>query len=265
MRLLYKKTVTLSWRHTGERFLFVRRWRHAALARFPGRWPSGGVYPRPWLRVILRLSPHCQRSALRERRKILIDLPGFGYSDKPRVFSYNIHEQALVLEQFLSHLRLQRFALFGHSMGGSIAIEAAGLLGERVTTLLVSEPNLFAGGGEYSRRIAAQSETAFVADGYARLLAEERSPWAGCLQNCAPWAVWRAASSLIRGSDTPWFTQLCQLRCQKMLIVGERSLPYADSDLVQAQGIPVGIVPHAGHSMAWENPQGLAQLIASHS
>ncbi|HBX8140555.1 TPA: alpha/beta hydrolase, partial [Klebsiella pneumoniae] len=57
----------------------------------------------------------------------------------------------------------------------------------------------------------------------------------------------------------------CQLRCQKMLIVGERSLPYADSDLVQAQGIPVGIVPHAGHSMAWENPQGLAQLIASHS
>ncbi|PLK54675.1 alpha/beta hydrolase, partial [Klebsiella pneumoniae] len=112
---------------------------------------------------------------------------------------------------------------------------------------------------------AAQSETAFVADGYARLLAEERSPWAGCLQNSAPWAVWRAASSLICGSDTPWFTQLCQLRCQKMLIVGERSLPYADSDLVQAQGIPVGIVPHAGHSMAWENPQGLAQLIASHS
>ncbi len=111
--------------------------------------------------------------ALRERRKILIDLPGFGYSDKPRVFSYNIHEQALVLEQFLSHLRLQRFALFGHSMGGSIAIEAAGLLGERVTTLLVSEPNLFAGGGEYSRRIAAQSETAFVADGYASCAARK--------------------------------------------------------------------------------------------
>ncbi|PLK48926.1 alpha/beta fold hydrolase, partial [Klebsiella pneumoniae] len=102
--------------------------------------------------------------ALRERRKILIDLPGFGYSDKPRAFSYNIHEQALVLEQFLSHLRLQRFALFGHSMGGSIAIEAAGLLGERVTTLLVSEPNLFAGGGEYSRRIAAQSATKAVSD-----------------------------------------------------------------------------------------------------
>ncbi len=168
------------------------------------------------------------------------------------------------MEQFLSHLRLQRFALFGHSMGGSIAIEAAGLLGERVTTLLVSEPNLFAGGGEYSRRIAAQSESAFVADGYARLLAEERSPWAGCLQNSAPGRLAGRQQPDMRQRHAP-FTQLCQLCCQKMLIVGERSLPYADSDLVQAQGIPVGIVPHAGHSMAWENPQGLAQLIASHS
>ncbi|HIE9625845.1 TPA: alpha/beta fold hydrolase [Klebsiella quasipneumoniae subsp. quasipneumoniae] len=202
--------------------------------------------------------------ALNGRRKILIDLPGFGYSDKPHDFSYNIHSQAQAVEQVLDHLRLQRFALYGHSMGGSIAIEAAGLLAGRVTTLLVSEPNLVAGGGEYSRRIAAQSEAAFIAEGYARMLAEERSPWAGCLQNSAPWAVWRAASSLIHGSDTPWFTQLCQLRCQKMLIVGEQSLPYADIERVEAQGIPVGIVPNAGHSMAWENPEGLAQLIASH-
>ena len=92
--------------------------------------------------------------ALNGRRKILIDLPGFGYSDKPHDFSYNIHKQAQAVEHVLNHLRLQRFALYGHSMGGSIAIEAAGLLAERVTTLLVSEPNLFAGGGEYSRRIA---------------------------------------------------------------------------------------------------------------
>ncbi len=124
--------------------------------------------------------------ALNGRRKILIDLPGFGYSDKPHDFSYNIHKQAQAVEQVLNHLRLQRFALYGHSMGGSIAIEAAGLLAERVTTLLVSEPNLFAGGGEYSRRIAAQAEGAFIAEGYARMLAEERSPWAGCLQNSAP-------------------------------------------------------------------------------
>ncbi|VCZ17971.1 hypothetical protein BANRA_05149 [Klebsiella pneumoniae] len=142
-------------------------------------------------------------------------------------------------------------------MGGSIAIEAAGLLGERVTTLLVSELNLFAGGGEYSRRIAAQSETAFVADGYAAAGGGALAV-GGLFTKQRPWAVWRAASSLIRGSDTPWFTQLCQLRCQKMLIVGERS-PLMRIATSFRHGIPVGIVPHAGHSMAWENPQGLAQ------
>ncbi len=98
------------------------------------------------------------------------------------------------------------------------------------------------------------------------LLAEERSPWAGCLQNSAPWAVWRAACSPdTRQRHALVYPANASCAARKMLIVGERSLPYADSDLVQAQGIPVGIVPHAGHSMAWENPQGLAQLIASHS
>jgi hypothetical protein len=71
-------------------------------------------------------------------------------------------------------------------MGGSIAIEAAELLGRRVQALLVSEPNLYAGGGMYSRAIAAQPEAGFVARGFADLLAAETSPWAGCLQNSAP-------------------------------------------------------------------------------
>ncbi len=67
-------------------------------------------YDYPALPAILRSANGAKYSS---------NLPGFGYSDKPRAFSYNIHEQALVLEQFLSHLRLQRFALFGHSMGGA--------------------------------------------------------------------------------------------------------------------------------------------------
>ncbi|MCE0544376.1 aldehyde dehydrogenase family protein, partial [Klebsiella pneumoniae] len=83
---------------------------------------------------------------------------------------------------------------------------------------------------------------------------EAQMPFGGC-----------KASGYGRFGGRAGIAEFTELRCQKMLIVGERSLPYADSDLVQAQGIPVGIVPHAGHSMAWENPQGLAQLIASHS
>lgn len=263
VRLLYKNTVTLSWRQTGERFLFVRRRRHIALARSPGRGASAGVYPRPRLRVLLRLPRVASDPALNGRRKILIDLPGFGYSDKPHGFSYNIHKQAQAVEQVLNHLRLQRFALYGHSMGGSIAIEAAGLLAERVTTLLVSEPNLFAGGGEYSRRIAAQAEGP---------LSLKVTP--GCWRKSArrgPAVCKTAPLGRLASRQQPDKRQRHALVYPALPAALSEDADrrravalYADIERAEAHGIPVGIVPHAGHSMAWENPEGLAQLIASH-
>ena len=59
------------------------------------------------------------------RRAILIDLPGSGYSDKPTHYGYRTSEQAQVVAELLNHLKLDTFWLYGHSMGGSIAIEAA--------------------------------------------------------------------------------------------------------------------------------------------
>ena len=60
------------------------------------------------------------------RRAILIDLPGSGYSDKPERYSYKTTDQAHVVAELIDHLKLDAFWLYGHSMGGSIAIETAG-------------------------------------------------------------------------------------------------------------------------------------------
>ena len=56
------------------------------------------------------------------RRAILIDLPGSGYSDKPEHYSYHTTDQARVVAELIDHLELDAFWLYGHSMGGSIAI-----------------------------------------------------------------------------------------------------------------------------------------------
>ena len=201
--------------------------------------------------------------AFQGRRALLIDLPGYGYSDKPAQYGYSSGQQAQVVVELLDHLRLNRCYLYGHSMGGSIAIEAAEYLGDRILALLVAEPNLYAGGGMYSRAIAAQPEDEFLASGYARMLAAESSPWAGCLQNSAPWALWRGASSLVTGVAPSWFSRFQQLTCRKALIYGERSLPAQEADDVLAEGIVLLTVPEAGHSMAWENPAALADRVAS--
>ncbi|HDX8781989.1 TPA: alpha/beta hydrolase [Klebsiella michiganensis] len=200
--------------------------------------------------------------ALAGRRMILVDLPGFGYSDKPESFGYRIGDQAGVVVELLDRLGLERCYLYGHSMGGSVAIEAAERLAGRVRALLVAEPNLYPGGGMYSRRIAEQTEERFIARGYADMLSADASPWAGCLQNSAPWAVWRGATSLVKGVNPSWFSRFIHLSCPKALIYGEYSLPAQEATDSEAAGIPLLVIPQAGHSMAWENPSALARTLA---
>lgn len=94
-------------------------------------------------------------AAFGRRRAIVIDLPGSGYSDKPRVHDYSTSQQALVVDELIQHLNLPHVWLYGHSMGGSIAIEVAARLASQICSLVVSEPNLQAGGGTFSLGIAA--------------------------------------------------------------------------------------------------------------
>lgn len=197
------------------------------------------------------------------RRSILIDLPGSGYSDRPQDYGYSTREQAKVVGELVEHLGLNRFFLYGHSMGGSIAIEVAASMPAKIAGLMVSEPNFHIGGGMYSRMIAAQTEDEFVADGYRKAIkANENNPWAGCLQNTAPRAAWRAASSLVSGIEPVWYQLFTQLKIPKTLIFGELSLPDEDFTAFQQAGVTTAIVPSAGHSMSWENPAGLARVLA---
>ncbi|KOC90601.1 alpha/beta fold hydrolase [Winslowiella iniecta] len=201
--------------------------------------------------------------ALRDRRMILVDLPGSGFSDKPTSFSYTTSDQARVIAELLNHLALPAFTLYGHSMGGSIAIEVAALKPANLTTLLVSEPNFRAGGGSYSRMIAAQDEIEFIAYGHELLIEEDNTPWAGSLQMTLAQAAWRGASSLVNGITPSWLEIFTTLPIRCGLIVGEYSLPDTEFDAVTAAGIPLSVVARAGHSMSWENPQGLAAAIAA--
>ncbi len=201
--------------------------------------------------------------AFGSRRSVLVDLPGCGYSEKPEGYTYSTTDQALVIGELVEHLGLHRFYLYGHSMGGSIAIEVAALMPAKIAGLIVSEPNFQAGGGIFSRSIAGQDENTFVSEGYDALLAAEQSPWDGSVLSSAPYALWRGASSLIKGVEPSWFETFTTIQLPKALIFGEDSLPDDDFAAVQAAGISTVVIPNAGHSMSWENPAGLARALAN--
>lgn len=195
------------------------------------------------------------------RRAILIDLPGYGYSEKPRDFSYSIKEQAQVVAELISHLKLEKVFLYGHSMGGSISIEASQLLAKVLCGLIVSEPNFHPGGGFFSKQICRNTQAEYIAAIHPAMVAGESGPWAGSLAVAAPWAVWRAADSLITGND--WLGIFARLTRPKALIIGQQSLPDADFTQIQAMNIMTEVLPDCGHSMSWENPSALAGALAA--
>ena len=77
--------------------------------------------------------------ALSGRRALLIDRLGAGYSDRPDDFGYSVEDHAAYLYEMLVALDLRDIVLFGHSLGGAVAICLAGLLKRRLRQLILTE------------------------------------------------------------------------------------------------------------------------------
>ena len=104
--------------------------------------------------------------ALTGTTSLLIDLPGHGLSDKPVGWTYSAEDHAGIVVQALASFVSKPVSLFGHSMGGMIAIACAVKAQESVERLILTEPSW----NHLSAHIAAQSEERFIHRGYPALL-----------------------------------------------------------------------------------------------
>jgi len=203
---------------------------------------------------------------LKGRHILLVDLLGFGYSDQPRAFSYGVLSHAETLVDFMETLALEGVTLVGHSMGGAVAIQAATLRENLVQRLILLEPNLDSGGGIFSQAIANHSEASYIAEGHANMILEAETSgsdaWATTMRSSSPLAVHRGAVSLVDGTSPSWRTQLGALAIPRTVVFGASSLPDPDVDELARCGVSTSVVPDAGHSMATDNPAGLARAIS---
>lgn len=199
---------------------------------------------------------------LQPRRRLLVDLLGTGFSDRPEGFSYTLDAHAQVILALVDALQLSCVDLYGHSMGGAIAILTATEAPHRIRRLVASEPPLNGQGGPDIQATAAQTEAEYVASGHARAVrkavAEGNPIWAGTLAASSPIAIHREAVSRLQGGTPPWRAQLLALPMPRTIVFGERSLPHPEHTRLPENGVRVDVVPAAGHSMMWENPTGLA-------
>ena len=75
------------------------------------------------------------------RRAVALDLRGHGRSDEPRDGHYAIPAIGADVTAVADALALERFVLVGHSAGGAVAIACAADLRDRVSGLLLVDPN----------------------------------------------------------------------------------------------------------------------------
>ena len=92
-------------------------------------------------------------------RNIIVDLPGFGRSDKPADAQYNLDFFVRHLNALLEALDIERCTLLGNSLGGAIALGQALAHPETVERLILMAP----GGVE-------ERETYFRMEGIVRMV-----------------------------------------------------------------------------------------------
>jgi len=203
-------------------------------------------------------------------RLILPDFLGFGFSDRPADFAYSLEAHAETVYQILHHRGISSIYLFGHSMGGAVAVALAAAHPKLIRRLVLAEANLDPGIGGASRMIASQTESEYVTRGHREFLwgieqESRRSPalsgYAGALKLADPIAMHRSAVGLIRGTVPPQRQIFLSITIPRSFIFGEHSLPDPDVDNLQKSNISVFIVPRAGHGMMDENPEGFERAL----
>jgi pimeloyl-ACP methyl ester carboxylesterase len=70
-------------------------------------------------------------------RVIAIDLVGFGYTEKPRLFDYTIQSQTRMVSRFMNRLGIGQAAVVGSSYGGAVAATLGLDYPERVEKLVL--------------------------------------------------------------------------------------------------------------------------------
>jgi len=214
---------------------------------------------------------------LSDRRSILVDYFGCGYSDRPDHFGYSLEEHASTISRLLDHIGSKQYVIMGHSMGGAVAIELASKRSDLIVQLILAEANLEAGGGILSSSIANKTESDFITLGYQELISDLRnaaiagdytaSIALGMWQVVSPLAFHKSAVSLVKGTQPVMWDQLIKLHIPRTFIFGSRSLEEYEEDKelhkkLEAHGIQVAIVPDAGHGMMAENPVGFARVVS---
>ncbi|MEV0536599.1 alpha/beta hydrolase [Kitasatospora sp. NPDC050463] len=195
------------------------------------------------------------------RRSLLLDLLGFGISDRPTDFSYTLEAHADAVAAALDEAGLTGVELVGHSMGGAVAAVLAHRHPRLVANLLLVDANLDPSTPVRrpgSSGIATFSEEEFLAGGREEVGRWVGPLWWSTMRLAGPEALHRSALSSVRNTVPSVRELLLDMGIPRTFLH-----PQADGDLPGAErlresGVEVVAIPDCGHNIMFDNLDGFA-------
>ncbi|WP_018348832.1 alpha/beta fold hydrolase [Longispora albida] len=201
--------------------------------------------------------------ALAGRRSLLMDLLGFGISDRPADAGYTMEDHAGWVASAIRAAGAGPAEIVAHSMGGTMAVVLADRHPDVVAGLVVVDssldpitPVLVPG----SSGIATYTEADFLAHGIGETLARVGEHWASTMRLAAPVALYRSAVSLTK---TGVRDRLRNLTIPRAFVypAEDGALP-GEAELV-ASGVRVRAVADSGHNIMLDNPEAFANAVSA--
>ncbi|GAA2749338.1 alpha/beta fold hydrolase [Kitasatospora cinereorecta] len=202
------------------------------------------------------------------RRSLLVDLLGFGLSDRPTGFAYTLEAHADALAAVLKAADAGPAELIAHSMGGAVAIVLAARHPELVARLVLLDANLDANPtpappGAGSSGIASFTEEEFLADGWERVRDAVSPQWWATMRLAGREALYRSAVHLARGTEPSMRELLLGLELPRTFLYPAEDGGLPGEAELTAAGVRVVAVPDTGHNISLDNPDALARAVVT--
>jgi pimeloyl-ACP methyl ester carboxylesterase len=197
-----------------------------------------------------------------DKSLLVIDLPGFGNSGKPKNFSYSMEDQAKIIEQLFAMLPEWDIHIVAHSMGGAIALLFSDDFFSRIKSFANVEGNLVSEDcGILSRGIANIIYEEYKSNLYPKHLSEFQNHQQLRFEESTPLAIFKSADSLVQWSDSgELINKYKSLECKKSYFYGVQNSGMAV--LNRLEFVNKFVIQGSGHGMMTENPEEFYSKVA---
>ncbi|KAJ5873999.1 uncharacterized protein N7529_002429 [Penicillium soppii] len=210
------------------------------------------------------------QSTLKHHGFIAYDAPGCGHSESDNLSATDIPFLVETAQAVLSHFKITKFHLMGHSMGGLTALLLANRHPQNVLSFVDIKGNLAPEDCFLSRQIfmfPADDDEAFL-DAFI-----ERTRTSGSFANAMyastlrvrvrPGAVRSIFESMVQLTDHGnLMDKFLALPCPRMFMFGEEMRGLSYLPLLEKEGVELADIPNSGHFPMYSNPVEMYRRIA---